>query len=40
MKIPLLLLALVLAPATHAADDGAAAIAALGKINGIALACQ
>ena len=40
MKIPLLFVALALAPAAHAADDGAAAIAALGKINGIALACQ
>jgi hypothetical protein len=40
MKIPLLLVALVLVPAAHAAEDGAAAIAALGNLNGIALACQ
>lgn len=40
MKIPLILVALILAPATHAADNAAAAIAALGTINGIALACQ
>ena len=40
MKIPLILLALVFVPAAQAADEPAAAIEALGKVNGIALACQ
>ena len=43
MKIAALLLALTLLALTHgshAADEGTAAVSALGELNGIALACK